>query len=196
MKNLSLFLFSCFLLLFFVGCDEIKTFSGKSIREIAGKDQIKVMPPKAFFIERMKNNNLSKNLKTKLFKIIHETDDYVYAGYISLGDLQAKRDRYCKISKYDKRKLVKEFPLYKTFMSRDAWKIINQEHAKYDPFVVNCYQHLNRRNQAHVADYDDSNMVYTLSYEYSGNHGPWQNFKMIVKINKTYVADIRSEQIQ
>ena len=191
-KNKTI-LASVFLLLLLVGCNETKTFDGSIIRKFADNDKIKIVPPKAFFTASMKNNNLSKNATTRLFQIIHETDDYVYAGYISLGDLYEKRDCYSKLSKYNKSQLIQEFPLYKTFTSTDAIKIMNGEHAKYDPFVINKYQHLSRRKQSTVADYNDSHMIFTQNYEYSGDHGPWNKFKMIVKISKTNISDISSE---
>lgn len=188
----QLFIFLIVILL--SGCTSYQY--GDSIRKMTEANNIEQKSPKHFFTASMKHNYISKSPYTKLFKIIHESDNYVYAGYITQWDLFKNKDRYSTVSKYDKKQLIKGFPLYKTFTGYDARKILNDEHKKYDPFVINKDNHGERINQKTSFDYNESYMIIVNSYEYSGNHGPWVKFKMIVKIRKTDISNISSEQIE
>lgn len=193
MKRIALV--STWLLLIGTGCVQPVTSSSDDSTNRYDSSTAVSISPEEFFAARMKNT-LSIKANHQLFEIIKETDSHVFAGCISQRDRQEKRSRYRKIVKCDLRQLEEEFPLFRTFTSRKAGKIKNTEHAKYDPFVVNKYQHLRRRKQVAGTDLDETHMIFTTSYEYSGNHGPWRKFRMVVRINKTDIANVSSEQIE
>ena len=151
--------------------------------------------PKEFFAARMKNY-VSIKANYQLFEEIRQTEDCVFAGYISQRDKEENHPRYQKIVSCDLRQLEKEFPLFRTFTSRKAGVIHYTEHTKYDPFVLKKYQRMDTRRQTSDTDLSDTHMIFTTSYEYSGDHGPWQRFKMVTKINKTNITDVSSERLE